>query len=406
MRFFESILIALQAIWANKLRSILTLIGMIIGVTTVIAVVSVINGMNSYVADKINTLGSSTFLIDKYGIITSDEEWFKARNRKNITIADMKAIEENCDLCEMVGGDMYGGRMKIKYKSKYLEDIDVVGVTYNYVDISDVELEIGRNFTEEDELRRNAVCMIGPDIAENLFDNESPLGKNIKIGKYFYKIVGVGKKRGSFLGQNQDNWIVAPLATSTKYFSRRRSVEIYAKAKSIAVMEEAQDQARMTLRARRKLSYNDADDFGMYTAESLLNLFNNFVGAAWIVLVLISSISLIVGGIVIMNIMLVSVTERTREIGIRKAIGARRRDILWQFLTEAVTLSLVGGGFGVLLGIGLAVAVENATPLPASIELWAVLSGLAVASSVGLIFGIFPAMKAARLDPIEALRFE
>jgi putative ABC transport system permease protein len=406
MWFFEGVIIAIQSIWANKLRTILTLIGIIIGVTTLIAVVSVINGMNNYVTTKINSMGSNTFIVDKEGLITSEEEWIKTRKRKNITVEDMRAVERYCDLCENVGGTPEPSPTKVKYGADYLEDIWVVGATYNYLDISDVDLDYGRPMSESDDLHRSAVCLVGPDIVSNLIKSGSALGKDIKVGKYYFRIVGVAKSRGSFLGMNQDNWVVVPLTTYQKYFGRRRSISIYAKAKDIKLMEEAQDQVRSILRARRKLQYNQKDDFGIMTAATFLNLYNDITATLWIVLVFISSIALIVGGIVIMNIMLVSVTERTREVGIRKAIGARRRDILWQFLVEAATLSAIGGGIGVLIGIIFAVILDYASPLPATVELWAVMTGLAVASGVGIIFGLFPAVKAARLDPIESLRYE
>jgi putative ABC transport system permease protein len=405
MWFLEGVIIAFQSIAANKLRTVLTLIGMVIGVTTVIAVVSVINGMNNYVAVKINSLGSNTFIIDKEGIITSEEDWLNAQKRKNLTIEDMRAIEAQASLCENVGGAVDASQ-RIKYGANYLEDVHISGTTYNFIDISDVEVEFGRELDQNDETHRGAVCIVGPDIVENLIKEGSPLGKNIKIGNYYFQIVGVAKARGSFLGQNQDNFAVIPLTTYEKYFGRRQSIAIYAKAKTIALLDEAQDEARNIIRTRHKLKYHDKDDFGIMTAGSFMQLYESFTGAAWMVLIILSSVSLLVGGIVIMNIMLVSVTERTREIGIRKAIGARRRDILWQFLVEAVTLSIIGGAIGVMLGVALALVIGKVSPLPAAIEAWAVFSGLGVASGVGIIFGLFPALKAARLDPIEALRYE
>ncbi len=405
MWFIEGVLMAIQAIWANKLRSVLTLIGIIIGITTVIAVVSIINGMNNYVGAKINSMGSNTFIIDREGIVTSEEDWLNAQKRKKMTIEDMRAIERYCNLCVTVGGSVETTR-RIKYGSDYLEDVSISGSTFNFFDVTDVELDYGRALNESDEIHHSSVCLIGPDVVTNLFKRGQALGKDIKIGEYYFRIVGVGKARGSFLGNNQDNWVVVPLTAYEKCFGRRRSITIYAKAASASMLEDAQDQARMVIRSRHKLKYDQKDDFGIFNAASLMQLYSNFTGAAWIVLTLISSISLIVGGIVIMNIMLVSVTERTREIGVRKAIGAKRRDILWQFLVEAVTLSAIGGVVGVLSGISLALIIGKFSPLPASIELWAVLSGLGVASSVGIIFGIFPALKASRLDPIEALRYE
>jgi putative ABC transport system permease protein len=405
MWFFEGVAIAIQSIAANKLRSILTLIGMIIGVTTVIAVVSIINGMNNYVAVKINSIGSNSFIVDKEGVITSEEDWWNARKNKDITMDDMAAIKRGCTLCEDIGGAVTSVA-RVKYDADYLEDVYLTGATYNYTDISDVDIDYGRNLDQNDEDHRSAVCLVGPDIVEKLMKVNNPLSRDIKVGEHYFRIIGVGKPRGSFFGQNQDSWVCIPLATYEKYFGRHMSIAIYGKATDVKYLEEAQDEARMVLRSRHKIKYNQKDDFGIMTAGSLMALYNNFTGAAWMVLIILSSVSLLVGGIVIMNIMLVSVTERTKEIGIRKAIGARRRDILWQFLIEAVTLSIVGGGVGVLLGVGLALAVSKFSPLPASIEAWAVLSGLGLASSVGIVFGLFPALKAARLDPIEALRYE
>ena len=405
MQVQHGILIATRAIRANKLRSILTLLGIVIGVATVITVVSVINGMNNYVANKINSMGSSTFIVDRYGLVTSHEQWEKVRKRKKLTIEDMYAIRRYCDLVKEVGASTHTMRT-VKLKSTYLEDIPVVGATHNYVDVSDIDIDYGRSFVEMDDNRRAAVCLLGPDIVEKLFNRQDPINKMIKIGSFYFRVVGVGNKRGSFLGQNQDNWVAIPVRTFEKYFGRHRGIDILAMAKSVAVMEEAQDQVRVIMRNRRGDKYEDPDSFGIFTAASLMELYNNFTSTAWIVLIGVASISLVIGGIVIMNIMLVSVTERTREIGIRKAIGAKKRDIMWQFLIESVTLSLIGGTLGVGIGCGLAFLVGSATPLPASIETWAVLSGLGISSSVGLIFGVLPAVRASNLDPIECLRYE
>ncbi len=404
-QFFEGVIIALRAIKTNKLRAILTLVGIVIGVATVITVVSVINGMNNYIAAKINTLGPSTFVIDRFGLITNDEDWLKASRRKKLTIEDMEAIKRYCPLCEDVGANS-GSIGKVKYGSQYLEDIYIMGVTPNVIDITDIDVASGRSFTESDNELRRAICMIGPDIADMLFGGRDPLDKIIKIDNYYLKVVGVGTRRGSFLGQNQDLWVVIPLKTFGKYFGRRLDLELNVKAVSVAALEEAQDQARVILRNRRGDKYKDPDSFGMMTAASLMKLYNDLVSTAWIVLVGVSSISLVVGGIVIMNIMLVSVTERTREIGIRKALGARRKDILWQFLVESITLAILGGAIGVGIGCGLAILVKSISPLPAAIETWSVLAGLFIATSVGIFFGIFPAMRAARLDPVECLRYE
>jgi putative ABC transport system permease protein len=294
----------------------------------------------------------------------------------------------------------------VKYKADYLEDVVVVGATYNYTDVSDIDIVKGRSFVETDDEHRAPVCLLGPDTVEKLFNGNDPIDKTVKVGQQYFRVIGVGNKRGSFLGQNQDNWVAVPLRTFEKYFGKDLDLSIYVTATEVSRMEEAQDEVRVILRNRRGDRYKDPDSFAIYTAESILQLYRNFTGTAWIALIGVASISLVVGGIVVMNIMLVSVTERTREIGIRKAAGARKRDILWQFLLESVTLTLVGGGVGVALGGAVALLVRTYSPLPASIEVWAVVAGLAIASSVGLFFGIYPAVRAARLDPVECFRFE
>jgi len=401
----EGILIAFRAIRANKLRAFLTLIGVVIGVATVIAVVSVINGMNNYVSNKINSMGSSTFIVDRFGLITSEEDYFKALRRKKLTLKDLDAIKRYCQDC-LDAGAHAEMMVNAKYGALYLEDIWAFGATANFIEISDLDIASGRGFTDDDDRHRRAVCVIGPDVADNLFRGQDPLDKDIKIDRYYFRVIGVGTRRGSFLGQNQDNWVAMPFKTFSKYYGKRLDLTLHVRATSVSTMEEAQDQVRLILRNRRGDKYKDPDSFGIFTAASLMELYNNFTSTAWIVLVGVSSISLVVGGIVIMNIMLVSVTERTREIGIRKAIGARRKDILWQFLVESVTLAALGGFLGIVLGVGLALIIGKFTPLPAAIEAWAVIAGLLIAGSVGIFFGLFPAVRAARLDPVECLRYE
>lgn len=405
-RFWESITIALSSLVTNKLRSILTLVGMIIGVMTVIAVVSVINGMNSYVADEINKLGSSTFFVDKYGIIRSADEWYEKVKRKDLTLMDMRAVESHCEDCMMVGGSSYDTDMTIKRGSNKVSGTTVQGVTHNYIEVTDVEIASGRTLAEFDNLHRRAVAVVGPDVTDNLFPGEDPIGQKIKIGGYYFNIIGVAKRRGSFLGANQDNWALVPLSAFFKYFTGREHLQIFVKAVSFSKLEDAMDEVRVILRARHHVKYDEPDDFDIMTTETFMDLYNNFTRVAWIVLIGVSSISLVVGGIVIMNIMLVAVTERTREVGIRKAMGARRKDILWQFLVEALTISIVGGIIGILIGFGIATIISKATPLPSSVKLWSILLGVGISTTIGTFFGIYPAMKAARLDPIDALRYE
>ena len=405
MQFLESILIALSSLKANKLRSILTLIGVIIGVMTVIAVVSIIAGMNRYVSDKISTMGSTTFVIDRVGIVMSDEEWWEAMKRKRLTLEDMEAIRENCPACEVVGARVYT-RRKVKRENQSLSDVLVMGGTANLPQISSINVDAGRHIWEFEELHRRQVAFVGWEIADKLFPNVDPIGKEVKVGDRRFKIVGVAEKRGSFLGQNQDNFVIIPITTFLKVFGTRRNLDIMVKTEDLESMREAQDQARTILRLRRKVPQNKPDDFAIMTTDTFMQLYRNFTSTAYLVMMGVSSIALVVGGIVIMNIMLVSVTQRTREVGIRKAMGARKRDILWQFLVEAVTVAAVGGIIGILIGTVIAKIVSATTPLPSAVELWSVVLGLLISSSVGIFFGIYPAMKAARLNPIEALRYE
>jgi putative ABC transport system permease protein len=405
MHFLEGILIALASLVSNKLRSILTLIGVIIGVMTVIAVISIVSGMNRYVEAEISSMGSTTFLIRKFGMITSEEQWHEQRKRKNLTLEDMEAIEENCPDCWKVGAQAVTWT-KVKYKNKHLSSMSIVGATANITEISNREVYEGRTFSEFEVQRNRRVCFIGWEVKENLFSDEDPMGKDIKIGNHYFRIIGVAAEKGTFLGNNQDDYVLIPITTYEKLFSRRMYLSLFVKARDFVSMQDAMDQCRVILRARRGVDYHKADDFSILTSESVMDFFRQFTGLAFIVLIIITGISLLVGGIVIMNIMLVSVTERTKEIGIRKAVGARRRNLLWQFLVEAVTMAGVGGIVGILIGAAIAWAIAEFSPLPASVEVWTVALAMGLSLSVGMIFGIFPAMKAARMHPIDALRYE
>ncbi len=404
-QILESVKIALAALWANKMRSILTLIGVILGVTTIIAIVSLITGMNQYVAAEISNLGAMTFIVDREGIITSDEQWWDRRNRKKLTVEDMEAIGETCTNCDLVAGrDLT--RRKVKFGNRYVNDVYIMGATAEWPQIVDFEIESGHCPTVADNEHHRPVAFVGYDIIDNLFPGVSHIGKTINIAGQEYTVVGNGKRRGSTFGQSNDNYVIIPLSTFAKQFGRRRSIDVFVKARSFTQIDEAKDEVRVVMRARHKLHYDDNDDFEMFTASDIMTVWENFSRGAFLVMIGISSISLVVGGIVIMNIMLVSVTERTREIGIRKAIGARKASVMWQFLSEALTLSVIGGVVGILGGILAGWALSSVSGIPMGIEAWSIVAGVMVSGGVGTIFGVYPAMKAARLDPIVALRYE
>jgi putative ABC transport system permease protein len=405
LQFLESARLALAALWANKLRSILTLIGMIIGVATIIAIVSLITGMNQYVAAEISTLGATTFMMDREGIITSDEQWWERSRRPKIQMQDVYAIEQGCGSCEMVGARSLTFR-SAKAGNKHIDDVFIMGSTANFPSIVDFEIENGHYPTESDNEHRRSVAFIGYDVIDNLFPGINPIGQTIRLGGRDYTVIGNGKKRGSTLGQSRDNYVIIPLSTFQKHFGQRRSLDVFVKAPVFEAMDDAQNEVRVIMRAQHKLKYGQDDDFEIYTAGDIMTVWENFSRGAFVVMIGISSIALVVGGIVIMNIMLVSVTERTREIGIRKAIGARKSNIMWQFMSESLTLSIVGGIVGIGLGVLAGWGLSKMSGIPMGIEVWSVVAGVLVSGGIGTIFGVYPAMKAARLDPIEALRYE
>ena len=371
----------------------------------VIAVVSIISGLNDYVAGKIFNLGPDVITVTRMSpVITSLDEFIESQKRKNLYLSDMAAIRAACAECRAVGASV-NARSRVKFGRDYL-DSEIRGLTAETPAIRGYELQAGRFLTEYDVEHARNVVVIGTDIVDNLFPFVDPIGRILIVDDRPFEVIGVSTKQGSVLGQSQDNWVMIPITLHQKMYGARRSVNIYAKAFDAAHLAAAESEIRLTLRARRHLSYDAKDDFALNTNDNFLQIWANISRAFFAVTIGIASISLIVGGIVVMNIMLVSVTERTREIGIRKATGARRHDILTQFLVESSTLALIGGMIGVLLGASIALAVSRFTPLPASIKWWAVVLGLTVSTTVGLFFGIYPAKKAANLDPIVALRYE
>jgi len=403
----EAFRIALQSLWANKLRSVLTLLGVVIGVASVIAVVTLINGANGYVATKINSQGADVFTISQQPAFTTNyKDYLRYQKRKIISLEEYHAVQSECTACTQVGA-MQSATGKIVYGAQSSTDTTIRGYTALMPEMQNLNIVEGRGFTQADDNHGAHVAIVGYDIYENLLKFEDPLGKEIRADGVPYTIIGMGEKQGKTLGQSQDNWIAVPLTAFEKTYGTAKTLIVYAKAGSGApAMEAASDQARQIMRNQRHDRPGEDDSFTLETSDALAGLFAQISNSIGGVAIAIAAISLVVGGIVIMNIMLVSVTERTREIGVRKALGATRGDVLIQFLMEAGALSLVGGVFGVALGVAAAKGVAVIAGFPADIALWSVFAGLIVALSVGIFFGVYPARKAADLDPIVALRSE
>jgi putative ABC transport system permease protein len=403
----EAFRIALQSLWANKLRTVLTLLGVVISVASLIAVVTLINGAQVYVATKVNKQGANVFTVSQQpALITSYNDYVKFQKRKVISLDQYRAMKTQCTLCKQVGA-MQSTTGPVVYGKESATDVQIRGYTALMPEMQNLDIAEGRSFTEADENHASPVCIIGTDIGDNLLKGADPLGKEIRVGGVPYTIIGMAERQGKTLGQSQDNWVAVPLTAYQKTYGTAKSVIIYNQGPSGAEqMEAAVDQGRLIMRSLRHDRPGAEDSFTIETSSALAGLLGTITGYFGAVAVAIAAISLVVGGIVIMNIMLVSVTERTREIGVRKALGARRNDLLKQFLMESATMAFVGGAIGVIFGVILAKTVTILLAFPSSIALWSVFAGLIVAASVGVFFGVYPARKAADLDPIVALRSE
>ena len=404
-QFLEAAFIALGAIWSNKLRSFLTVLGNIVAVTSIIAVVSLVQGMNEYVTDAIiSDVGADNFTIQRMPVVRTQADEERVRNNPRITMAEAAAVRKFSDNVGAVAGQATA-RATATFRGETIDGVQVQGVSRDYIWFSTFDAERGRLISPSEVDANRPVTVIGWEVADKLFGPADPIDKTLTLRNAHFRVVGVSKKKGSSFGNSQDNFAIIPLGTFQKMFgSRMFGLQLLVKPRAPDLVRDAMDDATVAMRVERRLKPSEPDNFGMFTSDTLLGLYHTATNGIFAVLIGVVALSLVVGGIVIMNIMLMVVSERTREIGLRKALGARRRDIIWQILTESVTLSTFGGVLGTLFGFALAVLISRLSPLPAAVQPWSVAIGIGITALVGLFFGLYPAMRAAKLDPIEALR--
>lgn len=406
----EGILLALDSIRANKFRSFLTILGVMIGVASVIAMMSLIEGLNDAAAADIEKMGSNVIYILRYQPEQHRSEMSETeRNRKPITIREANAVRENCASVDGVSPQNYyfrpGGNL-VKYKDKTAERVSIFGTSVDYEMVNNRFVDRGRFIIESEDRHRAMVCVIGSETAAALFPATDPIGKSILVNSVRMRVVGVLEEQKSTFGGGNNNLIALPYGTFEKLYPWEEELFLAVRAESAGAIAKAQDEIRQALRRLRGVKYNQDDDFAMFTQESATEMYEEFTGIIWLIMIGISSIGLMVGGIGVLNIMLVSVTERTREIGVRKAIGARRMNVFFQFLVEAMTLSGTGGIIGIVFGLVLALLITAISPLPMVVPLWGVILAFSISVSVGLIAGLIPAWRAASVDPIVSLRYE
>jgi putative ABC transport system permease protein len=403
MQFAEAFKLALDSLWANKMRSVLTLLGVVIGVASVIAVVTLVNGANMFVQQKFSSYGADVFTVTKApAFSTNPDDYMKFQKRKSLLFSDFKYVQQNCTRCAGMGAQQ-ASTGKLVRGTQAITDAQIRGYTAEMPSLQNLTITAGRDFTQADEDHASHVCIIGTDVQDNLFAGIDPIGQELRADGTPYTVIGIVEKQGSTFGASQDNFIGVPLTAFMKDYGSQKTITMYVKAASPgAPLDAAADEVRVLMRASRHDAPMAEDSFSLDTNNTLVGFVTTLTNSFGLVLGAIALIALVVGGIVIMNIMLVSVTERTREIGIRKALGAKRRDILLQFLIESGVMAAVGGVFGVILGVAQIVTIVAG--FPSAVALWSVFAGLIMATGTGIFFGVYPARKAAALDPIVALR--
>jgi putative ABC transport system permease protein len=402
----EPIGVALETLRAHKMRSFLMLLGIILSVATLIVVIALISGVNQYIANKVANLGSNAFTVMRFPIITEMEELVKAlRRNKLVTWDDYEALRDNLKLPQRVGAEVWTSG-KSRVGSLTIQDTSIRGVSASMGDIDAQEMTDGRYITEADENSRAMVTMIGSELANKLFPGLDPVGHEVMLDSRPFIVVGIAKPIGTVLGQSRDNFAYVPVETYIKIYGAYEGIWINIQARGAEWMERTQDETRVLMRARRHLAPNETDSFGILDSATLMQLWNQLTGVIAIAMVGVVSVFLVIGGVVIMNVMLATVTERTREIGIRKALGASRHDILLQFLIEACVMSAMGGAIGVAIAYGICLLAKATTSIPMHVPISAVIIAELISAAVGIFFGVYPARKAAMLEPIEALRTE